>query len=91
MSINIMIGAEGEVFAHVRPLSDPAFHKPAVSAVSKDAFSNSRIKGHQHGANTDTDNNQPKGVDTVTPGEQPDQQRGDNTPAIAASAIAVRS
>ncbi len=68
MSINIMMGAEGEVFAHVRPLSDPAFHKPAVSAVSKDAFSNSPgIKGHQHGANADADNNQPKGVDTVTP------------------------
>lgn len=74
INISTMIGAEGRVFAHVRPLSDPAFHKPAVSAVSKDAFSSSRIKGHQHGANADADNNQPKSVDAVTPCKQPDQQ-----------------
>ncbi len=65
-----MMGAEGEVFAHVRPLSDPAFHKAAVSAVSKRRFQQQPgIKGHQHGANADTDNNQPKGVDAVAPGE----------------------
>lgn len=43
VSITIISGAEGQVFAHVRPLSDPAFHKPAVSAVSSDACNRSQV------------------------------------------------
>ena len=42
-SMMIISGAEGQVLAQVRPLSDPAFHSPAVSAVSNDAFSSSQV------------------------------------------------
>lgn len=41
MSINIMMGAEGEVFVYVRSLSDSVFYKFVVSVVFKDVFSNS--------------------------------------------------
>lgn len=64
------------VFAQVRPLSDPAFHSPAVSAVSKEAFSSSRVKRHQHGANADADDNQAERFYTVAPCQRPDDQRG---------------
>ncbi|WP_428841924.1 iron chelate uptake ABC transporter family permease subunit, partial [Klebsiella pneumoniae] len=30
----LLIGADGQVLPHVRPLSDPAFHRPAERAVS---------------------------------------------------------
>lgn len=41
MSINIMMGVEGEVFVYVRLLSDLVFYKFVVSVVFKDVFSNS--------------------------------------------------
>ena len=35
ININIMMGAEGEVFAHVRPLSDPAFHLVVIHQIQQ--------------------------------------------------------
>lgn len=43
MSINIMMGVEGEVFVYVRLLSDLVFYKFVVSVVFKDVFSNSQV------------------------------------------------
>ena len=92
ININIMMGAEGEIFAHVRPLSDPAFHKPAVSAVSKDAFSNSQVLKATSMART------PMPIIINRKVSMPLRQASSQTssevtmpPAIAASAIAVRS
>ncbi len=60
-----MMGAEGEVFAHVRPLSDPDSTNLLLAPFLKTLSATARYKGHQHGANADTDNNQPKGVEPL--------------------------
>ena len=43
INIRIISGAAGQVFPHVRPLREPAYHSPAESAVSSDACSRSQV------------------------------------------------
>ena len=90
-SINRISGADGQVLPHVRPLSDPAFHRPAERAVSSEARSSSQVLNATSMART------PMPIMIRRKVSIPLRQASSQTtsevstpPAIAARAIAVR-